>query len=399
MKLRTLKQLKNAKDKRVLLRVDFNVPIDKTGVTDDTRIRECLPTIKYLLKKKTKLIIITHLGRPEGKVVDRLKLDAVYDRLRKILKMRPPHINKVHTCLGKSVENAIAKMKGGDVLMLENIRFHPEEELCEKNFTSSLAKLGEAFVNDAFAACHRKHSSTAGIAKYLPSYAGFLVEKEIKGLTPLLKSKKKNLTVIVGGAKIDTKIGLIKNFLKKAKYILIGGGLANTFLAAEGFDVGKSFYEPAKTETAQNILMAASKTKTKIILPGDVIVADVVTAYAGRMDIPIKDVEGDMKILDIGSLTREKFVSIIKKSKIIVWNGPLGVYEFTPFASGTKQIAKAIAAMKNKAKTYIGGGDTIDAMARLKISRKNFTHVSTGGGAMLEFLENKELPGIKVLMN
>ena len=393
--LRTLNQLKNIKGKRVLLRVDFNVPIDKRGVTDDTRICGTLPTIKFLLSRKAKVIVITHLGRPEGHIVDRLKLDAVAAHLGKLLKKK---VSKLHNCIGKQVETELNKMKEGEIVLLENIRFHPEEEKCEPKFTKELANLGNIFVNDAFAACHRAHSSTSGIAKYLPSYAGFLIEREIKNLAPLLKNYSKPLTLIIGGAKIDTKIGLIKNFFGKAENILIGGALANTFLAAQGYDIGKSLYEPNKVETAREILMLAEKMGQKIILPEDVIVADTVTQYAKTLDLPIEDVEGDMKILDIGKRTQKKFAEIIKTSKTIIWNGPIGLYEFVPFSAGTKAVAQTLAELKGKAKSYLGGGDTIDALKRTGIPEKKFTFVSTGGGAMLEFLEGKKLPGIQALM-
>lgn len=392
--LRTLKDLKNIKGKRVLVRVDFNVPIDKRGVTDDTRIRETLPTLKFLLKKGAKVIVMTHLGRPEGKVVDSLKLDAVAKALQKILKKK---VHKLLNCVGPSVTPTINKMKPGEVVLLENVRFHPEEEACEPKFTKQLASLGDIFVNDAFAACHRKHASTAGIAKYLPAYAGLLVEREIKFLSPLLKKMPRPCTLVVGGAKIDTKIGLIKNFFGKADTILIGGALANTFLAAEGYDIGKSLYEANKIDVARDILMLAEKRGQKIVIPDDVIVADIATEYAKTADLPLEDIEGDMKILDIGTQTQEQYADILKSSKTIIWNGPMGLYEFTPFASGTKTIAKTLAGLKGKAKTYIGGGDTIDGLKRCGFSTQKFTFVSTGGGAMLEFLEGKKLPGIAVL--
>jgi phosphoglycerate kinase len=344
------------------------------------------------MKKKARIIVITHLGRPEGRVVDSLKLDAVATRLSKLLGKKA---EKLHNCVGKSVEAEVKKMEDGDIFLLENIRFHPEEEACEAHFTKELAELGDIFVNDAFAACHRKHSSTAGIARYLPAYAGLLVEKEMKNLTPLLKKFSKPLTLIVGGAKVDTKIGLLKNYFGKAKYILIGGALANTFLAAEGHDIGKSLYEPEKLDVARNLLLKAEKAGQKILIPEDVVVADVVTQYAKTICLPIEDVEGNMKILDIGPKTRAKYIEIIKKSKTVIMNGPMGLYEFTPFASGTKSILNIMT--KVKAKTYLGGGDTIDSIKRCNIPAKKFTFVSTGGGAMLEFLEGKKLPGIEVL--
>lgn len=406
--LRTIQHLKNLRGKRVLLRVDFNTPIDKRGITDDTRIRETLPTIKFLLRKSAKVIVITHLGRPEGHVVDSLKLDLVASRLQKLLAQhhffeksgagRGEKVTKLHNCVGKNVEAAVKKMKPGEIILLENIRFHPEEEVCAPAFTKALANLGEIFVNDAFAACHRKHVSTAGVAKYLPAYAGFLIEREIQHLSPLLKNPKKPITLIVGGAKVDTKIGLLKNFMGKAESILIGGALANTFLAAQGFDIGKSLYEKNKVDIARELLMLAEKRGVHVELPGDVIVADYATEYAKTVDLPLEDVEGNMKILDIGSRTRAHFIDIIKKSKTVIWNGPLGLYEFTPFSSGTRGVAEALAKLKGKVGAYLGGGDTLDALKRLNVPTKKFTFVSTGGGAMLEFLEGRKLPGLEVLM-
>jgi phosphoglycerate kinase len=305
---------------------------------------------------------------------------------------------KLHNCVGRQVEDHVKKMKEGEIVLLENVRFHPEEEACEPKFTRALAELGNIFVNDAFAACHREHASVYGIATYLPSYAGFLVEREVKNLKPLLKKYAKPFTLIVGGAKVDTKIGLLENYIGRAEYIIIGGALANTLLAAQGFDIGKSLFEPKKIEVAREFLMKAEKRKQKVLLPEDAIVADEVTQYAKTLDLPLEDIEGNMKILDIGSRTRERFGEVIAKSKTVLWNGPMGLYEFTPFASGTKSIAARIASRKGKLKSYIGGGDTIDALARCKISPKKFTFISTGGGAMLEYLEGKKLPGIEALM-
>lgn len=393
MSLRTLSQLKNSKGKRVLLRVDFNVPIDRRGVTDDTRIRETLPTINYLLKKGARVVVITHLGRPEGKVVEALKLTAVAKALKKLLKK---NVKKLDACVGPKVEAAVKKMKNGEIVLLENIRFQPEEEKNTAAFSRKLALLGDIFVNDAFAACHRAHSSVFGVAKLLPSYAGFLVEHEIKNLSPVLAKPARPVTLIVGGAKIDTKLGLIKEFLSKASAIIIGGALANTFLAAEGFDVGASLYEKQKLDLAREILLAAEKKKVNIILPKDVIVADSATQYSRTVDIPVEDVEGSMKILDIGHATRAQWMAEIARSRTVIWNGPAGLYEFTPFSGGTRAIAKALSQLK-KVKSYVGGGDTLDALSRLGISRKKFTFVSTGGGAMLEFLEGKKLPGIQAL--
>lgn len=396
MKIRTLKNIKKLKGKKILLRVDFNVPLKPNGqVQDDTRIREALPTIKYLRQKGAKIIILTHLGRPDGKIKEELRVTKIAKHLGKLLKTP---IKKVNESLGKNVELTISKMKSKDILMLENIRFHKEEETCEVNFTKKLASLGEIFVNDAFGTAHRKHASTAGLADYLPAYAGLLMEKEIKALSPLITGKIKHpLTMIFGGAKIDTKIGIIKNFLKKADYFLMGGALANTFLAAAGYNVGQSLYEKDKIEVAREIMLECEKKQEKFILPHDVIVASEISEKAQTKDIPIEDIEGDMKILDIGKWSTEKYENIIAKSKTVIWNGPLGISEYQPFKRGTELVAKYLA--KHKCTSIIGGGDTADAIKRLKISDKRFTHVSTGGGACIEFLSGIMLPGIKVLLN
>lgn len=392
--VKTLSSLKNLTGKRVLLRVDFNVPINKNGVSDITRIKETLPTINYLLKHKARVIVITHLGRPEGKIVEKLKLDAVAKALSQLLKKK---VKKLSACVGPIVEKHIASMQNGDIVLLENIRFQPEEEKAGKQFAKKLASLGDIYVNDAFAACHRDHVSVCGVARILPSYAGFLLASEIKNLSPLLKKQTHPFVMIVGGAKIDTKIGVIKNAIGSADTIVIGGALANTFLAAQGYAIGKSLYEKDKLSLAQEILMQAEKKKTVIELPIDAVVADEVTEYAPTLTVPIEDIEGTMKILDIGPRTIEKYLRIIHAAKSIIWNGPVGLYEFKPFADGTKALAKGIAVRKGKIKSYIGGGDTLDALSRFNIKRNNYTFVSTGGGAMLEFLEGKKLPGIAVL--
>lgn len=395
MKIRTLRNIKNLKGKKVLLRVDFNVPLKPNGVVqDDTRILEALPTIKYLRKKGAKIIILTHLGRPDGKIKKELRVTKIAKHLGKLLRTK---VKKIDESLGKNVELAISKMKSGNILMLENIRFHKEEEECEANFTKKLSSLGEIFVNDAFGTAHRKHASTAGLADYLPAYAGLLMEKEIKALSPLVTGKIKHpLTMIFGGAKIDTKIGIIKNFLKKADYFLLGGALANTFLAAAGYNVGQSLYEKDKITVAQEIMLECEKKQEKFILPHDAIVASEISEKAQTKDIPIEDIEGDMRILDIGKWTTEKYENIIAKSKTVIWNGPLGLSEYKLFSKGTEKIAKYLA--KSKCISIIGGGDTADALKRSKIPTKNFTHISTGGGACIEFLSGVMLPGIKVLL-
>ncbi len=393
MKIRRFQDI-NLKNKRVLLRVDFNVTMKDGQIDDDTRIVQTLPTIKHLTKKGAKIIIVSHLGRPKGKDKS-LSLDPIAKHLSKLIK-KP--VLKLDDCVGSEVAKAVRVMKPGEIIMLENIRFYPEEEKNDKNFAKKLASLADIFVADSFGTAHRAHASTYGVAKYLPAYAGLLIQKEIKVLGPLLAKCPHPMTLIVGGSKIDTKIGLIKNFITKADYFLIGGGLANTFLAAEGFDIGKSLYEADKIEVAQETMLEAETFKENFVLPEDAVVADEIQEKASTLDLPVEDVLGDMKILDIGKKTIRKFIHIIEKSKIVVWNGPVGLFEMKPFARGTRMIAKALANAKG-VKTIIGGGDTIDAIKHLGLTEKDFTHVSTGGGAMLEFLEGEMLPGIEILLD
>lgn len=393
--IKTLSSLKSLKGKRVLLRVDFNVPMNGKKVSDTTRIKETLPTIKHLIKAKARVVIATHMGRPDGKAKPELKLDPIAKELSKLLKKKVKKLNEI---VGPKVEKAVRAMKDGEVVMLENVRFDAREEKSDKKFCAELAQLADLFVNDAFAVSHRDHASVCGVARILPAYAGFLVEAEIKNLTPLLKKPARPFTMIVGGAKIDTKIGIIKNFIGVADTIIIGGALASTFLAAQGFNVGKSLYEKEKLDVAQEILGLAEKKKTKIELPVDVVVADEISDKAQTLNVPVDDVIGDMKILDCGPLAIEKYMRIIHNSKTVVWNGPVGLYEMKPFEKGTKALAKEIAVRKGKIKSYLGGGDTLDAVARFKMKHTDYTFVSTGGGAMLEFLEGKTLPGIAVLM-
>lgn len=392
MNIRTLKKAPVA-NKRVLIRVDFNVPVENGKILDDSRIVATLPTIKYLLTKKAKIVIMSHLGRPEGKKVKDLTMDSVAKHLSKLLK-KP--VLKMDECVGPKVVKAVSQMKSGDIVFLENTRFYKEEEKCDAQFSKKLAALADIYVVDSFGTAHRAHASTYGVAKYLPAYAGLLMEKEVKTLTELMKKTVHPLTIIIGGAKIDTKIGLITNFLPTADYFLIGGGLANTFLAAEGYDIGESLYEKEKVPVAQEIMLAAEVLQDKFIIPTDAIVADEISDTAKTIDLPVEDVMGDMKILDVGTKTLEKFVDAIKKSKTVVWNGPVGLFEKKPFGMGTKIIAQTLAKAK-KCKTIIGGGDTVDALKHFGISEKSFTHVSTGGGAMLEFLEGNKLPGVEII--
>jgi phosphoglycerate kinase len=392
MKLQTIREADVAY-KTILMRVDYNVPLENGKVTDDTRIQKSLPTLEYLITEGAKIIIMSHLGRPKGKIVDELRLTPVANHLSKLID-KP--VITVESCLGESVEEAVKSLKNGQVLMLENTRFHEEEKKNDSDFAKKLASYADIFVSDAFGTVHRAHASTEGVAHHLPSYAGFLIEKELSALSPLLKKPESPFVLLMGGAKIDTKIGVIKNYLEKADTILLSGGLANTFLHARGFDVGKSLCEKEKKEVAQEIMMVAEKTNCELLMPEDVIVADEINDNAVTADAEITGVEGDMQILDIGEKSLKKYIEILKKAKTIIWNGPLGLYEKEPFENGTREVAKALAEVDGQ--TYLGGGDTIDAIKRFDVSPESFTHISTGGGAMLEFLEGKELPGLKVLM-
>lgn len=392
MKLKTIKDAE-VKDKTVLVRVDYNVPLENGEVKDDTRIIESLPTLQYLLKSGAKLIVMSHLGRPKGDNNDELKMNPVAARLGELLKV---DVKKVDSCLGAEVEEAVSALKNGDVLMLENTRFHDEEKKNDAEFAKTLASYADLYVSDAFGTVHRAHASTEGVAHHLDSYAGFLIEKEVEALSPLLSKAERPFVLLLGGAKIDTKIGVIKAYISKADKILLGGGLANTFIAAKGFDVGESLYEEDKLDLARELMLEAEKEGCEIVIPGGTIVADEIADNVVTADMEITGVEGSMKMLDIGVKTLYKYLDILKEAKTIIWNGPVGLYEKQPFERGTREIADALQNVKGK--TYLGGGDTLSALKLFGFNRDKYTHVSTGGGAMLELLEGKELPGLKVLM-
>lgn len=392
MKLKTIKDA-DVKNKTVLVRVDYNVPLENGEVMDDTRIVESLPTLQYLLKSGAKVIVMSHLGRPKGDNNDELKMDPVAKRLGELLKK---DVKKVDDCVGTEVEEAVKALEPGDVLMLENTRFHKEEKENDKDFAKKLAGYADIYVSDAFGTVHRAHASTEGVAHHLDSYAGFLIEKEIEALTPLLGDVERPFVLLLGGAKIDTKIGVIKAYIGKADKILLGGGLANTFVAAEGYNVGESLCEKDKLDVAREIMLEAEKEGCEIVLPGGFIVADEIGDNVLTADMEVTGIEGDMKMLDIGVRSLNKFAGILEEAKTIIWNGPVGLYEKKPFERGTRELAEILSEVKGE--TYLGGGDTLSALAHFGINRDKFTHVSTGGGAMLELLEGKELPGLKVLM-
>jgi len=382
------------RNKKVLMRVDFNVPLDdKLAITDDTRIREALPTIKYILDKNAKLVLMSHLGRPKGEVKKEFSLAPVASDLSKKLMKK---VTIAEDCIGDNVKKLVAGMRPGDVVLLENLRFHKEEEKNDPAFAKQLAELGEVFVSDAFGTCHRAHASTVGVTEYLPSVAGFLVEKEIKYFDKLLKAPEKPFTLILGGAKVSDKINVIENLLPKLDFIIIGGAMAYTFLKSRLLKgVGNSKIEADKMELAGKIFDLAREHNVGIFLPEDHVIAQSISDKT-RVKVSVEHIPDGWIGLDIGPRTIKKYMSVLKDSKTICWNGPLGYFELKPFRKGTAEIAKYIS--KLNATSVIGGGDTAAAINALGLGSK-MSHISTGGGASLEYLEGKELPGIAALQD
>ena len=382
----------DVKGKKVLMRVDFNVPLDKGKVTDDTRITAALPSIKYVLEKGGSLILMSHLGRPKKGPQDDLRLDPVAKRLQELLG-KP--VKKLNDCIGPEVETACAQMKPGDVILLDNLRFYAEEEKGDDGFAKKLAELGDVFVMDAFGTAHRAHASTAIINKFVKkSAAGFLMEKEIEYLGRAVANPDKPYVAILGGAKVSDKILVIENLLSKVNALVIGGGMAYTFLKAKGEPIGNSKLEGDRVDTAKQILEKAKAAKVDVLLPVDHVVADKFDAAANTK--VVDRIPDSWMALDVGPKTVDLFVRKLKEARTVVWNGPLGVFEMAPFAKGTEAIAKALAA--GNATTIIGGGDTAAAVNQFGLGDK-MSHISTGGGASLEFLEGKELPGVAALSN
>jgi phosphoglycerate kinase len=397
MELKTIKEVKNLKGKKVLMRVDFNVPLKKFGskvvVADDTRIRAAVPTIKYLLEHGAKVILMSHLGDPGGKVKAALSLKPVGAVLAKLLKMKG---TVPADWEGKKGLGKIDAMKNGEVMMLENLRFHPGEEKNDVKFAAGLASLADIYVNDAFAAAHRAHASIVGVPKFLPSYAGFLMEKEVEVLGGLLSGAKKPFVGLIGGAKISTKISVINNLLKKVSRLLLGGALVNNFFRAAGYGIGASIFEPKELKTAKKFL----KNK-KIVLPIDFVVGDFKGKKAWVVEVPKKKIvlcKKPYALLDVGPETIKKYAGIIRKAETLTWNGPMGYFEIPKYSHGTIALGQLIAA-RSKGKVFgvVGGGETIEALEKTGMA-EYVDHVSTGGGAMLEFLEGKILPGIKPLL-
>jgi len=382
--------------KRVFVRVDFNVPLADGKVTDDSRIRAAVPTIVALLQGGASVILASHLGRPDGKVQDGLRLRPVGERLTQLLRRNVPVTGDA---LGIGTEDAIKRLRPGEVLMLENLRFHAEEEKNDSAFAAALASYADIFVNDAFGTAHRAHASTVGIAKLLPAYAGLLMERELEMLSKLLQAPERPFAAILGGAKVSDKIGVIDHLLTKVDLLILGGGMANTFLLAQGKAIGKSLAEPDRAEDARRILATAAANGVRVVLPVDVIVAKEVTRGTEYKTLQAEKIPASWHIVDLGKASQDLIVETLADVQTVFWNGPLGVFEIPSFAHGTKAVARILAERADAGATVIvGGGDSVAAVTQQGLADR-MTHISTGGGASLEFLEGRELPGVAVLLD
>jgi phosphoglycerate kinase len=373
------------------VRVDFNVPLEGTQITDDTRIRATLPTIELLRERGARIILMSHLGRPKGQVREELRLAPVAKALSDLLGVP---VNYVPDIVGFDVDEELAGLSMGDVALIENVRFDPREEKNDPEFAKELASLGDCFVNDAFGAAHRAHASTVGVTEYLPSAAGLLLQREVDALSHVLNDAERPFALILGGAKVSDKIGVIDNLLQRVDSVLVGGGMANTFLKAKGIDVGKSLVEEDNVEVAADVLMRASEQSVAMLLPADAIVADQMSEDADASTVIVERVGSDQAIYDIGPESVKRFAGALKPARTIVWNGPMGVFEIAKFSAGTRGVADAVAASDGF--TLVGGGDSVAAVEQLGVADR-ISHISTGGGASLEFLEGKSLPGIAAL--
>ncbi|NMA96015.1 MAG: phosphoglycerate kinase [Clostridiales bacterium] len=392
MNKRTIKDI-DIKGKRVLVRADFNVPFDDEGnISDDNRIRAALPTIKYLLDNKAKVVLMSHLGRPKGKGYEKaFSLAPVGNRLKELLDIT---VTMAEDVIGESAKKAVENLREGEIVLLENVRFHSEEKENNLDFAKALSEFGDIYVNDAFGTAHRAHASTAGVAEYLPAVAGYLIEKELDIMGKALENPEKPFVAILGGAKVSDKIGVIENLIEKVDTLIIGGGMAYTFIKAMGYEVGNSLLEEDKIDLAKTLMEKAEARGVKFLLPIDTVVAKEFSPDAEYKSVQIKDIPADWQGLDIGPETCEIFGEEIKSAKTVVWNGPMGVFEMPAFAEGTKYVAKSMSECDGV--TIIGGGDSAAAVDQLGFADK-MTHISTGGGASLEFLEGKELPGVAAL--
>ncbi|HZK55497.1 MAG TPA: phosphoglycerate kinase [Desulfosporosinus sp.] len=380
--------------KRVLVRADFNVPLDEQGqITDDTRIRASLPTIEYLIKEGARVILASHHGRPKGKINPKYSLAPVAKRLSELLGQAVP---LAPDCVGEVVMQAVNKLQDGQVLLLENVRFHAEEEKNDPTFARDLATLAELFVNDAFGTAHRAHASTEGVTHYIPAVAGLLMQKEVEFMGNALARPERPFVAIIGGAKVSDKIGVIENLLEKVDALIIGGGMANTFLKAQGLKVGKSLLEEEKVELAKQLIEKAKAKGVKLELPIDVVVALAFEAEAPHHTAIVSEIKDDEMALDIGVASADRFATLISTARTVIWNGPMGVFEMDAFAKGTERVAEAVANCDGI--TIVGGGDSVAAVKKMGVADQ-MTHISTGGGASLEFLEGKVLPGVDALQN
>ncbi len=394
---KTVKDLGDIKGKRVLVREDLNVPLDENlNITDDTRIRAALPTIRYLTQKDAKVIVTAHLGRPKGKVKEEMRLNPVAKRLSELLEAP---VMKLDDCIGEEVKAKLAELKDGEVALLENIRFYARETDNDPEFARQLAELADIYVNDAFGTAHRAHASTEGVAKYLsPAVSGLLMEKELESLGGLLQSPKRPFVAIVGGSKVSTKIAVLESLIDKVDTLILGGGMTYTFVKAGGYSVGNSICEEDKLDIARALMKKAEDRGVRLVMANDTVIADDFSQNANIRVVSSKKIPDNWEGIDIGPDTIETVDEILREAQTILWNGPVGVFEIDRFAEGTKAVAKSVAKATEKgAKSVLGGGDTVAAIEKFGISPESYSHISTGGGASLEFIEGKELPGVAAL--